>query len=107
MTTNGGFEPVFCTIVPPHVLDRLASSEDPALAGPARQTLERDAYERTHRRLTTVLGAPSVAAPPDAAGGQPHRTIYDARHGQDLPGTRVRGEGEEPGKDATVNRAYA
>lgn len=99
----------FCTIVPPHVLDTLARSEDPALAGPARRTLQRDAYERTHRRLTTVLGAPTVAPASTAAEGKPHRTIYDAGHGTDLPGTKVRGEGGEPDADAdaTVNRAYA
>jgi Zn-dependent metalloprotease len=107
MTTNGGFEPVFCTIIPPHVLDTLARTEDPALAGKARRTLQRDAYERTQRRLTTVLGAPSLAAPSGAAADKPNRTIYDAKHKQDLPGKKVRGEGDKPGKDATVNRAYA
>ncbi len=107
MTTHGGFEPVFCTIVPPHVLDKLSQAEDPALAGPARRTLERDALERTHRRLTTVVGAPSVAPPAGAEPARPHRTVHDARHGTDLPGHKVRGEGDKPGKDATVNRAYA
>ena len=107
MTTNGGHEPVFCTVVPPHVLDKLSRAEDPALANAARRTLERDAFERTHRRLTTVIGAPSIAAPAGAEAGTLHRTIHDARHGTDLPGRKVRGEGEEPGKDATVNRAYA
>ncbi|WP_086747975.1 M4 family metallopeptidase [Streptomyces europaeiscabiei] len=107
MTTNGGHEPVFCTVVPPHVLDKLSQAEDPALANAARKTLERDAFERTHRRLTTVIGAPAIAAPAGAEAGTPHRTIHDARHGTDLPGRKVRGEGEEPGKDATVNRAYA
>ncbi|MFF3464999.1 M4 family metallopeptidase [Streptomyces sp. NPDC002619] len=107
MTTNGGFQPVFCTIVPPHVLDKLAQHGDSALADPARRTLERDAYERTHRRLTTVLGAPAVAPPADAAADQPHRTIYDAGHQEELPGEKVREEGSEPGQDATVNRAYA
>ncbi|MFF0224517.1 M4 family metallopeptidase [Streptomyces sp. NPDC004629] len=107
MTTNGGFEPVFCTIVPPHVLDRLAQHEDSTLSGPARRTLERDAYERTHRRLTTVIGAPAVAPPAGAAADRPQRTVYDAEHRQDLPGTKVREEGSEPGADATVNRAYA
>ncbi|MFC3578032.1 M4 family metallopeptidase [Streptomyces yaanensis] len=107
MTNNGGFEPVFCTIVPPHVLDKLAQHEDSALAGPARSTLERDALERTHRRLTTVIGAPTVVPPTGALTDQPHRTIYDARHQQNLPGKKVRGEGDKPGKDATVNRAYA
>ncbi len=107
MTTNGGHEPVFCTVVPPHVLDKLSQAEDPVLAGAARKTLERDALERTHRRLTTVIGAPSVTAPVGAEAGTPHRTIHDARHGTDLPGRKVRGEGDVPGKDATVNRAYA
>ncbi|WP_217145265.1 M4 family metallopeptidase [Streptomyces sp. AC627_RSS907] len=107
MTTTGGFMPVFCTIVPPHVLDRLAQNEDPVLAGPARRTLQRDAFERTRRGLTTVIGAPAVAPRAGAEPEKPHRTIYDARHGTDLPGRKVRGEGEEPGQDATVNRAYA
>ncbi|MFD1657058.1 M4 family metallopeptidase [Streptomyces caeni] len=106
MTSNGSHEPAFCTIVPPHVLDNLAQHEDSALATPARRTLERDALERTRRRLTTVIGAPS-AAPPAHAADQPHRTVYDAGHRQDLPGRKVRGEGDEPGGDATVNRAYA
>lgn len=107
MTTHGGHEPVFCTIVPPHLLDRLAQNEDPALAGPARQTLERDSFERTRRRLTTVIGAPAVAAPLSAKAGTPSRTIYDAGHGTALPGDKVRGEGDEAVGDATVNRAYA
>ncbi|MFG2635778.1 M4 family metallopeptidase [Streptomyces sp. NPDC048362] len=107
MTTNGGSQPVFCTIVPPHVLDRLAQAEDPALAGPARRSLEHDAYQRTKRRLTTVIGAPAVAPPAGATADRPHRTIYDAAHTEDLPGTEVRAEGSDPGTDASVNRAYA
>ncbi|MDQ1038744.1 Zn-dependent metalloprotease [Streptomyces sp. V3I8] len=107
MTTHGGFEPVFCTIVPPHVLDTLARAQNPAIAAKARRTLQQDAYERTSRRLTTVLGAPALAPPAGAAEDRPTRTIHDARHKQDLPGRKVRGEGDRPGKDATVNRAYA
>ncbi|MEU0333039.1 M4 family metallopeptidase [Streptomyces sp. NPDC006193] len=106
MTTNGGSQPVFCTIVPPHVLDRLARNEDPALSGPARRSLEHDAYQRTRRRLTTVIGAPA-AAPPAGPADRPRRTVYDARHTQDLPGAKVREEGSDPGSDASVNRAYA
>ncbi|MFI9149577.1 M4 family metallopeptidase [Streptomyces sp. NPDC053367] len=102
-----GMTSVFCTIVPPHVLDRLARADDPALSGPARRTLQRDAFERTQRRLTTVIGAPAAAPPAGAEPGRPHRTIYDARHRTALPGRKVRAEGEEPGRDATVNRAYA
>ncbi|MFJ3660879.1 M4 family metallopeptidase [Streptomyces sp. NPDC090119] len=109
MTTNGGHEPVFCTIVPPHLLDKLARDSDPALSGPARRSLERDAFERTRRRLTTVIGAQAAAAAAAAPadGDQPDRTIFDAEHTQNLPGKKVRAEGSEPGSDATVNRAYA
>ncbi|MFG3098098.1 M4 family metallopeptidase [Streptomyces sp. NPDC048202] len=108
MTTNGGHEPVFCTIVPPHLLDKLARDSDPALSGPARRSLERDAFERTRRRLTTVIGAQAAAAAAAPADGdQPDRTIFDAEHTQNLPGKKVREEGSEPGSDATVNRAYA
>ncbi|MEU2154236.1 M4 family metallopeptidase [Streptomyces sp. NPDC019396] len=97
--------PVFCGIVPPHILDKLARSEDPAISAAARRTLVSDAAQRTGRRLTTVVGAtaPTVEAP----AGEPRRTIHDAEHGTTLPGTQVRDEGEDPGQDATVNRAYA
>jgi Zn-dependent metalloprotease len=106
MTSFGGFQPVFCTIVPPHVLDRLAQHEDPRLADPARRTLQRDASARTRRHLAAVAGTTAAAPRAGAEAGKPHRTIYDARNGTDLPGTKVRGEGDEPGSDATVNRAY-
>src|SRR5690606_35827147 len=33
--------------------------------------------------------------------------VHDAGHGTGLPGRAVRAEGDEPGQDATVNRAYA
>ncbi|MFJ8827090.1 M4 family metallopeptidase [Streptomyces sp. NPDC102467] len=102
-----GFEPVFCTIVPPHILDQVAQAQDPTVAASARRSLERDAFERTRRRLTTVIGAPSVAPRAGAAPEKPQRTVYDARHRTELPGRKVRGEGDNPGSDATVNRAYA
>ncbi|MFI1965146.1 M4 family metallopeptidase [Streptomyces pathocidini] len=94
--------PVFCTIIPPHLLDRLAQSDDEARAGRARRTLERDAAQRIRRREA----APPAATEP-AAEEKPNRTIYDAGKVETLPGTKVRGEGDEAVKDASVNRAYA
>ncbi|MFJ4684811.1 M4 family metallopeptidase [Streptomyces sp. NPDC091377] len=107
MKTTRPHEPIFCTIIPPHVLDQLAQAPEPAVADPARRTLQRDAFERTQRRLTTVIGAPSIATPATAEAGAPHRTIYDAQQKTTLPGKKVRSEGQDPGQDATVNRAYA
>ncbi|TLQ45989.1 M4 family metallopeptidase [Streptomyces marianii] len=98
------FTPVFCGIVPPHLLDKLARAGDPAVAAAARRTLVADAAHRTGRRLTTLTGAP---APPQEVVPGPQRTLYDAGNETALPGTRVRSEGDEPVQDATVNRAYA
>ncbi|MFV2120007.1 peptidase M4 family protein, partial [Streptomyces sp. Act-28] len=47
---------VFCTIVPPHLLDQLARSTDSFVAEAARRTLVADEANRTARRLTTVTG---------------------------------------------------
>ncbi|MFE0047980.1 M4 family metallopeptidase [Streptomyces albireticuli] len=96
--------PVFCTIVPPHVLDKLAQSEDPAVSESARRTLEHDSLQRTRRRITTLRGA---AAPTGTPSDKPERTIYDAEHREVAPGRKVHAEGDAPSKDATVNRAHA
>ncbi|UWE08529.1 M4 family metallopeptidase [Actinacidiphila bryophytorum] len=97
--------PVFCTIVPPHVLDRLARADDAALSATARRTLEHDARERTRRQLNTVLG-PVGGAPAAAPSDRPARTIYDAGHQDALPGREVRAEGAQPTADDSANRAY-
>ncbi|GHJ37705.1 M4 family metallopeptidase [Streptomyces sp. TS71-3] len=97
-----------CTIVPPHVLDALAQHDDEALAGPARRTLERDAQLRTSRRTATLTAAAAPAGePPAGAAAKVNRAIHDARHGTDLPGPEVRGEGDRASDDASVNRAYS
>ncbi|MFE9253599.1 M4 family metallopeptidase [Streptomyces sp. NPDC006879] len=98
--------PVFCTIVPPHLLDRIAQAQRSDWAGIGRRTLITDAAQRTARRLTTVVGAaPTLTAAPLV--DKPQRTVHDAEHGLRLPGRIVRCEGSEPGQDASANRAYS
>jgi Zn-dependent metalloprotease len=105
---------VFCTIVPPHILDSLARADDRDLSATARRTLEHDARERTRRTLTAVHGVLAVdgSAAPEAAeaaasrSDRPRRTISDAEHKDALPGHRIRREGGKPSEDASVNRAY-
>ncbi|MFF0423449.1 M4 family metallopeptidase [Streptomyces sp. NPDC004520] len=92
--------PVFCSIVPPHVLDKLAQDGNDA----ARRTLEHDGALRTRRRVTALRG---IAAPESSPTGKPKRTIFDTGHTTTLPGRKVRAEGDDPTSDATVNRAYA
>lgn len=99
-----------CTIVPPHLLDRLARGADLALRAPARQTLQLDADWRNRRRFRTPRGpAPGGRAPRARTPGEvlrPDRIVHDAEGGRTLPGTRLRSEGEEPVGDAAVDRAY-
>ncbi|KIZ17392.1 M4 family metallopeptidase [Streptomyces natalensis] len=97
-------EPVFCTIIPPHIFDRLAESEDPLHHEPARRALEHDGLLRTRRRVAAARGLPPTT--PAAASDNPNRTIYDAHHVTTLPGSEVHTEGATPCKDPAVNRAY-
>ncbi|MYY13531.1 peptidase M4 family protein [Streptomyces sp. SID4919] len=100
-----GHEPVFCTVIPPHVLDKLAEAADSVISAAARRTLELDAAQRTRRRITAVRGA--VLSAVTGVSDTPDRRIHDARHREVLPGRKVRDEGDEPTGDATVNRAYS
>ncbi|MFF5634788.1 M4 family metallopeptidase [Streptomyces sp. NPDC012825] len=96
--------PVFCSIVPPHLLEHLARSSDAAVAATARRTLAADASARSARVLSRPAPPPTAAS---RAAAMPHRTVHDCRHGTDLPGAKVRDEGGEATGDASVNRAYA
>ncbi|MGW0362688.1 M4 family metallopeptidase [Streptomyces sp. NPDC002990] len=96
--------PVFCTVVPPHLLDKIAQSGNTRRADLAQRTLERDSFLRTRRRVTTVRG--TAAAAPTPGSDDPNRTVYDAGQRTRLPGKKVRAEGDPVSSDATVNRAY-
>ncbi|MEU9998432.1 M4 family metallopeptidase [Streptomyces sp. NPDC050848] len=96
--------PVFCTIVPPYLLEHLAESDNPAVAAVARRTLVADAANRTARALSRPVAPPAVES---AGPARPRRTIYDAQGSTELPGVTVREEDGEATGDATVNRAYA
>ena len=104
-------------IVPPYLLARIATTDDPAYADAAeaaRRSLMRDAPLREFR----VDGElPSFMAPertarderPAAAPGtapQPDRRISDAEGADRLPGRLVRREGQPPSGDAAVDQAY-
>ncbi|MGX1483235.1 Zn-dependent metalloprotease [Streptomyces griseus] len=57
--------------------------------------------------MTALAWTPQAARTSAAVPSKPHRTLYDCRHGTDLPGVKVRDEGDDPTRDASVNRAYA
>lgn len=99
-------------IVPPYLLDRIAATDEPHLAhaaGAAKATLAtpRPTVPRAARlqRVTLDLSVDGGALVAQA-NPAPDRTVYDATHTQNLPGTKVRGEDDPAVGDATVNEAF-
>ena len=95
--------PLLC-IVPPHLLVHLARQRDPrlrAIAEHALRTLLASEQIRGGRRA--IGGIATLAATP---AGVKRRTIFDAGHGSTLPGELVRGEGDAPTADVSVNEAF-
>jgi Zn-dependent metalloprotease len=87
-----------CQIVPPFLLDRVASSYHDDTAGSAsRRTLEIDARLRAQR-------AASPARPAATTG--PAFSIHTAANGSDLPGELVRSPGDPASGDQAVDEAY-
>ena len=97
-----------CTIIPPHILERLALATDDDLAARARAALAESgrAHELSHLRA----GDPKVKARPRLARGAladgPVRLISDAAESTTLPGRKVRGEGDPATDDVAATEAY-
>lgn len=98
---------IFC-ILPPHILDQIAQKGTSAQRDLAARTLAGSQRVR-ERRVSAALSMSArdalmgVAAP---AGVVKQRTVYDGKFGTQLPGTRVRGEGDPAVADVAVNEAY-
>ena len=112
LSSPSSAHPPLCSIVPPYLLEALASSDDPHLAAHAQATLDVDAGLRESRGAEL---RPGPARPrrqrrfPRPARGTadgPRRSIHDAKRGTELPGTRVRGEGDPATGDQAVTEAY-
>jgi Zn-dependent metalloprotease len=86
-----------CTILPPHILTKLAESDKHRAL--ALRTIALTAHARGRRSIMRglLVGVPA---------GQLRRTIYDEQNGEQLPGNLVRGEGDPATADVAVNEAY-
>jgi Zn-dependent metalloprotease len=89
-----------CCIVPPHMLQEVSQNGNPEQRAWAFQTLLVSERIRGQR---DVLSKIPVGATP---AGEKCRTIFDAKNGNELPGTIVRGEGDPPTDDPAVTEAY-
>lgn len=87
-------------IVPPHLLNEIASRGDELLKQWALATISLSESVRS-RRQTFAFIIPGIAKP-----AKKERFVYDAEHDTSLPGKLVRREGDNPTKDVAVNEAY-
>ncbi len=92
--------PIQC-IVPPHILREVIQRGTPNQQAWAWRTLTISEQIRGQRQARTLMGA--LGATP---AGQKRRTIYNAQHGDNLPGLLVRGEGDPPTGDPATDEAY-
>jgi Zn-dependent metalloprotease len=94
-------DPIHC-IVPIHVLQAMADSDDPRVSNVGRRALVNAARMGVRRGL---LAGMHVAV----ATGEKRRTIYDAEGSSHLPGKLVRSESDDPAKpfkDRAVKEAW-
>lgn len=107
-TTASAHTQTGCAIVPPYLLERLASLDDPGFtraAAAARRSLIR---RTVHSRPSGVRddAAASLNTARATVRGELVRAIFDARGTEDLPGAPVRAEGEPATGDLATDEAY-
>ena len=86
-----------CTILPPHILKKLAESDEHR-----DRALHTIALTERARGRRSILGAQHTGV----SAGMLRRTIYDEQNGENLPGKLVRSEGAPASTDVAVNEAY-
>ncbi|MCL4275502.1 MAG: M4 family metallopeptidase [Anaerolineales bacterium] len=91
-------------ITPPHMLKEIAENGTPEQRVVAQRTLLESDNFRTRRSALAARIARAVMSA-QVTGGK-DRVVYDAKQGSQLPGTKVRGEGDPPTSDAAVDEAY-
>ena len=99
-----------CFIVPPSVLIQMIDDGSPELRTSAVRTLAISERVRERRAVTRrlVQHQPQAAVALLLAPVGAKRTVYDVDHGSqgNLPGTKVRAEGDPEVTDVAVNQAY-
>jgi Zn-dependent metalloprotease len=95
-------------ILPPYISRQIAQNGSPQQRAQALRTL---AIDNTLRAIRLSSGGLSQAAKrglpgPMVVESQKHRTIYDMKNSEALPGAEVRAEGSDDLGDAATDEAY-
>ena len=93
-------DPLHC-LLPPHMLEKIAENGKGKMKRLAMHNLSTSGRFRGSRE---VMG--ELLGLFQSAGDKKRRTIYDAHSSENLPGVRVRGEGDPASSDPAVNEAY-
>lgn len=100
---------VRCSIAPPYLLADLATRGNAEQRAAAARTLAASAAIRARRTAVTYLLRETGARPAELGivAGE-HLSVYDVNHGgdADLPGTKIRGDGDPESTDEAVNEAF-
>ncbi|MEP6987093.1 MAG: M4 family metallopeptidase [Chloroflexota bacterium] len=94
---------IFC-VLPPYILQAIAQNGTKDQANAALQTLMTDTTFRSFR--SQVAGEVVIQSVMGAEPTSKQRTIYNTNNSQNLPGTKVRGEGDKASGDPEVDEAY-
>lgn len=91
---------IFC-ILPPYILERILQLGTAGQKAWAQKVMLLSERIRGQRDSISVLASLQLTPV-----GEKHRTVYDARGATELPGRKVRSEGEGPTGDPAVDEAY-
>jgi Zn-dependent metalloprotease len=97
---------MYCSIIPPYLLRRVAAQGAPKFSTAARAAKEALQHAKTVQAARTL---PPPYVPPavrQVKPGPPRRTIFDAAGSESRPGRLVRQEGESPTGDVAADEAY-
>ncbi|MCB5281785.1 M4 family metallopeptidase [Arthrobacter sp. AL08] len=97
---------MYCTIIPPYLLRRLAAQHGPEHSAVARAAKEALLHVPGFQASRATPGPGSHPALRELRPSPPERTVYDAKSAEQLPGSMVRKEGEPPVNDPAANEAY-
>ncbi|MDJ0351228.1 M4 family metallopeptidase [Pseudarthrobacter sp. PH31-O2] len=97
---------MYCTIVPPYLLRRLAAQHGPEHSAVARAAKEALLHVPGFQASRATPGPGSHPALRELRPSPPERTVYDAKSAEQLPGSMVRKEGEPAVNDPAANEAY-
>lgn len=92
--------PILC-IVPPHILREVTQRGNERQREWAWRTLMVSEQVRGQRQMLSLTGVLGITP-----AGRKRRAVYDAEHGDALPGTLAREEGDGPTGDPAVDEAF-